>query len=152
MAVAGDGGFYLAGRIAVDGDFVLGGGEEDYAADFGEAQGSADIEGAEDGFDCHGRGGKFANQRAEQLVDVLESSAGGFFLAFGGGPEGAVTEHYVLATIAFDDAVARRAGGGGVETQDAYVPVCGVGMIHGFVVYGEGNGDGRVLCGGSAGC
>jgi len=63
-------------------------------------------------------------------------------LAFGGGAKGAATEHYMLATVAFDDTVARGAGGGGVESQDAYVPVCGVGMIHGFLVYGEGDGTG----------
>ena len=94
-------------------DFVLGGGQEDHAANFGEAECGADVEGAENGFDGHRCGGKFSDQRAEKFVNILKRSAGGFFLAFRGGAEGAVAENYVAAAIAFDDRVARRAGEAG---------------------------------------
>jgi len=143
MAVTGHGGFNFARGVTVDGDLVLGGGEEDDAADLGEAESGADIEGTEDGLDGHGGGSEFADQGAEEFVDVLQSGASGCFLAFGGGAEGAVFEDCVLAAIAFDNAIARWAGGGGIQAENADVAVCGVGVIHGLVVYGDCGRRGR---------
>jgi hypothetical protein len=118
VAVACDGSFDFARGVAVDGKVVLGGGEKDDTADLGEAESGADVECAKDGFNGDNRGGKFGNQRAEALVNVLQASGGGFLTAFGVGAEGAAVEHRTATAVAFDDPEASGACNGGVNTQD----------------------------------
>jgi len=119
MTVAGHTRFDLAGRIAADGQTGLLGGEKHNAPDFGEAQGGANVESGKHGFDGHDLGLKFADQAAEQLVDVMEDGPLGRLLAFGGHLERAVVENAALAAEHFDDGVAGRAGSGGIDTENA---------------------------------
>ena len=73
VTVARHGSFDFARGVAVHGKIVLGGGEQDDTADFGEAQGGADIERAEDGFDGEDCGREFGDQRTQALVNILQS-------------------------------------------------------------------------------
>ncbi len=117
-------------------DTVLGGGQQDDAADFGEAQRGPDVQGGEDRLDGDDRWREFFDEAAEEGVNVLESRAGEFLLAFGFDAEGTVVHHFVPATVAFDNAVAGGSCGGGVDTEDAEAGICGMYRNHRMTVYG----------------
>jgi len=119
IAVASYGGFHFAGRVAVDGEIVLGGGEQDDAADFREAEGGADVEGAENAFEGQGLRRELIDELADAGVNILQGGAEGFGVTFGGDAQGAVMEEDAAAAIAFDDAVTGGAGGGGVDAEHA---------------------------------
>lgn len=118
VAIAGDAGLHFAGRIGIDGDAVLLGREEDDTADFGEAQSGAHVQGGENGFDGHGGGLKLFDQLAKQGMDVLQASAGRGFTAFRGHLKRAIAKRAEMAAVGFDDAIARGAGGSGVNAED----------------------------------
>jgi hypothetical protein len=119
MAVTGYAGFYFAWRVAVDLYIVLFGGEKNNATHFRKAKSRSHIQGGEHGF--HGKGFrlKFFQQLTEQGVHVVENSSGRSLLALGGDAKSTVVEHTAVLSVGLEDAIPRRAGRGGVHTEDA---------------------------------
>jgi len=115
VAVAPDRGFHLAWRVAVNGQSVLRGGEQDHAADFRETQCGADIQRRKNGLDSHYIGDELVDETAKEGVNILESRARRFLSAFGGNAQGAVMQALAIASLAFDDGVAGRSGGRGIH-------------------------------------
>ena len=76
MAVTRDRGLDLAGRIAKSGDAMLGGGQKNDTANFGQAQGGSHIEGGENGLDGNGVRGEFLNQAAQESVNLVQDFPG----------------------------------------------------------------------------
>ena len=118
VTVAGDGSLNFARGVTEDFDVVLRGCEKDDTTDFRETQSRFYVESGEDGFDGDHVRRELANEIANQGVDSFEGGAGGF-LAFFRDAQRAVMECAALAAFRFDDAVAGRAGGSGIEAQDA---------------------------------
>jgi hypothetical protein len=145
MTITGDRGFHFARGVAMDGKIVLRSSQKDYSTDFGEAEGGANVERAEDGLDCHCCGREFLDQIAQTLVNILQARACRFLAAVGVGAEGTIVEHGAPATVAFHNAEASGSGGGGVYTQYADMPAGLLLNVHGVVVYGEARRWGRFL-------
>ena len=123
MAVAGNGGFYFAWRVAEDFDLMLSGGEKDNSANLGEAKSRFYIQGGKDRFHGDRVGREFANQIAKERVNGFESRACGDFALFRNA-ERAVVNGAARPAIRFDNAVTCGAGGGGIDAEYAHPRIC----------------------------
>ena len=119
MTVASDARLDLARRITAYGKPSLFRGEQDDAAYFSEAQRSAHIQGGKYGFDGHNLGPEFANQAAEQYVDVMQNRALGGPPALRRHLQRSVMKHAAIAAEHFNDSVASRAGGSWIDPKNA---------------------------------
>ena len=124
-------GFHFTRRIAVHGNAMLRGGEQDDTANFGKAQRSPNVECCKYGFNGHSVRREFLDEPAEQRVHVLQGSSLRLFAALGGHPQRTVMEHAATPAVAFDHAVSCGTGGGGIDSQHANPWICFVCEVHG---------------------
>src|SRR6516162_6200790 len=109
---------HFAGGVATDREPVLFGRKQNYAADFGKAQGGAHVEGGEYGLECEDVGVETADKLRKERVNVVERRTGRALLAFGDDFEGAVVNDAAGAANALDDGVAGRTGGRRIDAED----------------------------------
>src|SRR5215472_12693644 len=109
---------HFPGRVTTDREPVLFGRKQNYAADFGKAQGGAHVEGREYGLESQDVGMETADKLRKERVNVVERRAGRALLAFGNDFEGAVVKDAAGAANALDDGVAGRPGGRRIDAED----------------------------------
>ena len=97
---------------------MLGRGQQNHAANFGELERGFHVESREDRFDRDAVRLKLLDQFAQHRVDFAEPF-GKMFWAFARGAQRAESQHPAAAAVAFNHSVTGGSGSGGIDAEHA---------------------------------